>query len=56
MQTGVNIAVTESIAKAVNVPIIASGGVAGLADIDNLLKIENAGIMSVIVGKALYGK
>lgn len=54
MRTGVNIEQTCSLAEAVDVPVIASGGVKGLSDIETLLKYEHKGIMGVIVGRALY--
>ncbi|MCK9230254.1 MAG: 1-(5-phosphoribosyl)-5-[(5-phosphoribosylamino)methylideneamino]imidazole-4-carboxamide isomerase [Syntrophales bacterium] len=54
MQTGVNRESTELLARSVGIPVIASGGVSGIADIENLLSIRGAGITGVIVGKALY--
>jgi phosphoribosylformimino-5-aminoimidazole carboxamide ribotide isomerase len=54
MESGVNIEATRILAEAVNIPIIASGGVAGMSDIEQVLKLETAGVMGVIVGKALY--
>jgi phosphoribosylformimino-5-aminoimidazole carboxamide ribotide isomerase len=54
MEVGVNIEATKNMAEAVDIPVIASGGVSGLRDIEELLKIRDAGIMGVIAGKALY--
>ena len=54
MEIGVNIEQTEAFARSTNVPVIASGGVAGLADVDALMKIRDCGILGVIAGKALY--
>jgi phosphoribosylformimino-5-aminoimidazole carboxamide ribotide isomerase len=54
MSTGVNIEATKEMAKAVSIPVIASGGVGSMADIDNLLAIEDCEIYGVIVGRALY--
>jgi len=54
MQTGVNVAATEKLARAVSIPVIASGGLSGIRDIDALLDVQQSGIMGVIVGKALY--
>jgi len=51
---GVNIEETLKIARAVQIPIIASGGVASLDDIRNLHPLEKAGVEGVIVGRALY--
>ena len=52
--TGVNIESTKALAQAVDIPVIASGGVAGVADITQLMGIEEFGVAGVIVGKALY--
>lgn len=54
METGVNIEATRMLAEATNIPVIASGGVAGMADIERVLDLEPAGVMGVIAGKALY--
>jgi phosphoribosylformimino-5-aminoimidazole carboxamide ribotide isomerase len=51
-KTGVDVAGTAALARAVATPVIASGGVASLADI-KALKAEKA-IAGVIVGRALY--
>ena len=51
---GVNLEETLKIARAVKIPIIASGGVASLDDIRNLLPLEKTGVEGVIIGKALY--
>ncbi len=53
-QQGVNVEATRALAEAVGVPIIASGGVGSLADIEALLPCEAAGVAGVIVGRALY--
>ena len=54
MQTGPNIDQTKRLAEAVSIPVIASGGVATLEDIKNLLPLEEAGVTGIITGKALY--
>ncbi|MDZ4165949.1 MAG: 1-(5-phosphoribosyl)-5-[(5-phosphoribosylamino)methylideneamino]imidazole-4-carboxamide isomerase [Smithellaceae bacterium] len=54
MEAGVNVEATRELAAAVSVPVIASGGVAGLGDLRRLLEVEVDGIIGVIVGKALY--
>ncbi len=51
---GINIEETRKIARAVKIPIIASGGVATLDDIRALKPLEEEGIEGVIVGRALY--
>lgn len=54
MLGGVNLAAMERMAKAVDIPVIAAGGVATIEDIRNLKELEPYGIEGVIVGKALY--
>ncbi len=54
MSTGVNIKATEALAKAVKIPVIASGGVASMADIENLLAVDDCEFYGVIIGRALY--
>jgi phosphoribosylformimino-5-aminoimidazole carboxamide ribotide isomerase len=56
MMSGVNIKATSELAKAVNVPVIASGGLSSLADIEALCKHEQDGIAGAIIGRALYEK
>ena len=51
---GVNLDETRKIAQSVNIPIIASGGVATLDDICQLMPLEKEGVEGVIVGRALY--
>ena len=51
---GVNIEETLKMARAVNIPIIASGGVATLEDIRKLLPLKKHGVEAVILGRALY--
>jgi phosphoribosylformimino-5-aminoimidazole carboxamide ribotide isomerase len=51
---GMNVEEIARIARAVRIPIIASGGVATLDDIRRLLPLEREGVEGVIVGKALY--
>jgi len=53
MLSGVNVAATAAMARAVVVPVIASGGVAGVADLAALREAK-AGIEGAILGRALY--
>ncbi len=53
MLTGVNVAATAALARAVCLPVIASGGVAGVEDI-TALRDAGAGIEGAILGRALY--
>jgi len=51
---GVNLETTVDLAYALTTPLIASGGVASVADLEALKAHESAGIEGVIVGRALY--
>jgi phosphoribosylformimino-5-aminoimidazole carboxamide ribotide isomerase len=51
---GLNLDATRGLAEAVPIPVIASGGLAGLADIEALLRPENRAIAGAIAGRALY--
>lgn len=51
---GPNIAATVALAEAVNIPVIASGGVSSLADLEALKATRCPGIEGVISGRALY--
>lgn len=54
MLTGVNVEATVELARAVKIPVIASGGVAGLEDIDRLCAVEEDGVEAVVLGRSLY--
>ena len=51
---GVNVAATADLARAVSVPVIASGGLAGLQDVRDLIAVADSGIVGAISGRALY--
>jgi len=51
---GVNITATARLARALTIPVIASGGVGSLADIEALVAAQEANIEGVVVGRALY--
>ncbi len=51
---GVNLLQTRNLTAAVNIPVIAAGGVSDLGDIKALLEMEELGVIGVIIGKALY--
>ncbi|MBI3301564.1 MAG: 1-(5-phosphoribosyl)-5-[(5-phosphoribosylamino)methylideneamino]imidazole-4-carboxamide isomerase [Deltaproteobacteria bacterium] len=53
-EQGVNLDATLTLARTVSLPVIASGGVASLRDIERLAPLEPDGIAGVIVGRALY--
>jgi phosphoribosylformimino-5-aminoimidazole carboxamide ribotide isomerase len=51
---GVNVLKTRDLARRIDIPVIASGGVASIRDIANLKAYEGDGIAGVICGRALY--
>jgi phosphoribosylformimino-5-aminoimidazole carboxamide ribotide isomerase len=54
MLTGINIDATVKLAQSLTIPVIASGGLAGIADIEKLCAVEDEGIEAVICGRAIY--
>ncbi|MBA4743180.1 MAG: 1-(5-phosphoribosyl)-5-[(5-phosphoribosylamino)methylideneamino]imidazole-4-carboxamide isomerase [Azoarcus sp.] len=54
MLSGVNIEATVRLAQALRIPVIASGGITDLADIDRLCAVEDEGVMGAITGRAIY--
>jgi len=54
MLSGLNLDATAGLASAVEIPVIASGGLAGLEDIELLLSPRYANIAGAIAGRALY--
>ena len=54
MLSGVNVEATVKLAREIKTPIIASGGIASLADIEQLMPYESEGIIGAIAGRALY--
>lgn len=54
MMQGVNVEATQALAQALNIPIIASGGITNLDDIEHLATIEKEGVVGAITGRAIY--
>jgi phosphoribosylformimino-5-aminoimidazole carboxamide ribotide isomerase len=54
MLTGINIDATVRLAQALTIPVIASGGLKGLSDIEQLCAVEDDGVEGVICGRAIY--
>jgi len=54
MLTGINVDATVKLAQALTIPVIASGGLAGLPDIEKLCAVQHEGIDGVICGRAIY--
>jgi len=54
MLTGPNIEATRALAESLRIPVIASGGVHTMKDIENLMAVRCKGVTGVITGKAIY--
>ncbi len=54
MLSGVNIEATVKLAQALTVPVIASGGLSNIANIEALCAVEGEGVEGVICGRAIY--
>ena len=54
MMKGPNLEDTTNLAKSLNIPVIASGGISSANDVMNYLSNEKYGINGVIIGRALY--
>ncbi len=54
MLTGINVEATVKLARALTIPVFASGGLAGMADIDALCAVESDGVEGVICGRSIY--
>jgi phosphoribosylformimino-5-aminoimidazole carboxamide ribotide isomerase len=54
MLGGVNVDGVVELARAVSIPVIASGGVTSLADIEALCAVEDEGVAGAVIGRALY--
>ena len=54
MMEGVNVEATAALARAIRIPVIASGGITNMADIRALGEVAGDGIMGAITGRAIY--
>jgi phosphoribosylformimino-5-aminoimidazole carboxamide ribotide isomerase len=54
MLSGINIDATVKLAQALSIPVIASGGLSNMADIEALCAVEREGVAGVICGRAIY--
>ena len=52
--SGPNMDALRELAEAIDIPVIASGGVSSLTDLLSLLSLESAGVTGAIVGRAIY--
>ena len=54
MLSGINIDATVKLAQALTIPVIASGGLGSMCDIEQLCAVESEGVEGVICGRAIY--
>ncbi len=54
MLSGINIEATVKLAQALKIPVIASGGLSNMTDIEALCAVEDEGVEGVICGRAIY--
>jgi phosphoribosylformimino-5-aminoimidazole carboxamide ribotide isomerase len=54
MLSGVNVDATVELARAVGIPVIASGGIKTLDDVRALCAVADEGVMGAITGRAIY--
>ena len=54
MMSGVNVEATVSLAQAIHIPVVASGGITNLDDVRRLCAVAEEGIAGAITGRALY--
>jgi len=54
MLTGANVEATVQLARAINIPVIASGGIHTIDDVRALSEVADEGIVGAITGRAIY--
>ncbi|WP_293008763.1 1-(5-phosphoribosyl)-5-[(5-phosphoribosylamino)methylideneamino]imidazole-4-carboxamide isomerase [Nitrosomonas sp.] len=54
MLSGINIEATIELARELTIPVIASGGITNISDVQKLCEIESEGIIGAITGRAIY--
>ncbi|MCU7873885.1 MAG: 1-(5-phosphoribosyl)-5-[(5-phosphoribosylamino)methylideneamino]imidazole-4-carboxamide isomerase [Candidatus Thiodiazotropha sp. (ex Lucinoma borealis)] len=54
MLSGPNVEATTALANAISIPVIASGGITDISDIESLCKADTDNIMGAITGRAIY--
>ncbi|HMV00833.1 MAG TPA: 1-(5-phosphoribosyl)-5-[(5-phosphoribosylamino)methylideneamino]imidazole-4-carboxamide isomerase [Rhodocyclaceae bacterium] len=54
MLSGVNVEATVRLAQALSIPVIASGGLSSVADVEKLCGVEGEGVIGSIAGRAIY--
>ncbi|PLY17087.1 MAG: 1-(5-phosphoribosyl)-5-[(5-phosphoribosylamino)methylideneamino]imidazole-4-carboxamide isomerase [Sedimenticola sp.] len=54
MLSGPNVEATAALARAIDIPVVASGGITHIGDIRALCEVADSGIMGAITGRAIY--
>jgi phosphoribosylformimino-5-aminoimidazole carboxamide ribotide isomerase len=54
MLSGVNVEATVTLAQHVRIPVIASGGITDITDIERLCEVEPEGVEGAILGRSIY--
>ncbi|ORE89393.1 Phosphoribosylformimino-5-aminoimidazole carboxamide ribotide isomerase [Oceanococcus atlanticus] len=54
MMQGASLESTRELASQITIPVILSGGVSGMADIEAACGLQDDGVMGAIIGRALY--
>ena len=54
MMQGANVENTAALAQAISIPVIASGGIYDLKDVEAICKVAHHGISGAITGRAIY--
>ncbi len=54
MMSGVNVDATVKLAQAINVPVVAAGGITTMDDVQALCDVASEGIIGAITGRAIY--
>ncbi|MCD0505043.1 1-(5-phosphoribosyl)-5-[(5-phosphoribosylamino)methylideneamino]imidazole-4-carboxamide isomerase [Bordetella petrii] len=54
MLSGVNVDATVRLAQHVRIPVFASGGIAGIQDIEALCAVQDEGVEGAILGRSIY--
>ncbi len=54
MRSGPNLGATRALAGAIDIPVIASGGISGISNVLDVASLSPDGVMGMITGRALY--
>ena len=54
MLSGPNVEATVALANAISIPVVASGGITDIGDIESLCRADSSNIMGAITGRAIY--